>query len=488
MTMLWKKILPFYIVFLLCALYFCLFSKTAKATEIPFYDQETIAGAMGANDGTEEVGTIFTATHDNVTKWHFANVTYGTPWTMSTNGMVHICEVASLASAVCIGNYRADNWVYDDSVQNATNYYDWQINATSTYSTIIGHFYKIWITKADWWGGFAYNIYDTIANATAYQVYSGGFYDYSNAREGYGILYYDMVATTSTLTINYQDLNNATGMLFLSGECKQVGTGIHQLNLYADAYPDPNSVWNGGLADCYNGIWAKSYNGRNLNGTHTLFIDDTLFGTEIATTSQNFGTSTTADWVFTVGYTGTSTEHGGQSGEINTHDLACSADAWNSTTEYLGINFQVTICNTFQWLLDVGIKPQQYIANKLGNLRDSIMNMFPFDLLKTINDSFTNSTNGLTSFIKPKMVYADSFSTSTGIYTGSGDGFSFSIPNFLGTAGTSTFTIFKKADIVGFMGEDVFNIYYYFCRFLIWALFLTFCWHLITERSHNELL
>lgn len=172
--------------------------------------------------------------------------------------------------------------------------------------------------------------------------------------------------------------------------------------------------------------------------------------------------------------------------DFNTHDLACSTDEWNATTT-LGINPH--LCSFKQWLLDIGVKPTTYIISKISGLKSQIMTMFPFSLFKTINDSWTTATNSLSRLFLPIPVYAaDTYSTSTGIYSGSGDGYSMDIPQFLGTTGTTSIPILSKASLTNILGDTGFLIYYYTCRFFIWALTLIFFWSLITERADKELL
>ena len=168
--------------------------------------------------------------------------------------------------------------------------------------------------------------------------------------------------------------------------------------------------------------------------------------------------------------------------EIDTHALACSEDKWNATTTYLGINFQVAICDTYQFILDAGIKPTTYIKNKIIGLRSSLMNMFPFSLFKTIqNDWIGNAT----SLLKVNTAYASDFSTSSSIIASSS--FSISLPNFLGSGATSTLDFFSKQNIINWLGQDVFNIYFIVCRVLIYGLFFSYLWHLITDRADQML-
>jgi len=172
--------------------------------------------------------------------------------------------------------------------------------------------------------------------------------------------------------------------------------------------------------------------------------------------------------------------------DFNTRSMACSEDEWSATTT-LGINPH--LCGIKQWLLDIGIKPTYYIISKIGTFKTAIMGMFPFSLFQTIKDDWDSATNTLARVFIIKTAYAaDSYSTSTGIFTSStGDGYSIDIPDFLGS-GTSSIPVFSKTSISNILGDTGFLIYYYICRFFIWALVLVFWWSLITDRSDKELL
>ena len=179
------------------------------------------------------------------------------------------------------------------------------------------------------------------------------------------------------------------------------------------------------------------------------------------------------------------------SGFLDTHALACSDEEWSSTSSIpiLGINLDRLGCNTKKWILDMGIKPIEYIKSKILNICSKLMNMFPLSLFKNINNSWKIETSSITAFLRPKQALASSFATSTGIYDNTGnDGFNLSIQGFLGTTGTTTISLLSRQGIIDAIGEDNFNIYYYSCRGLVWVLFLVYCWNIITERTHKEIL
>jgi hypothetical protein len=172
--------------------------------------------------------------------------------------------------------------------------------------------------------------------------------------------------------------------------------------------------------------------------------------------------------------------------DFNTHDMACTADEWSATTT-LGINPH--LCGIKQWLLDIGLKPTVYIISKINCLKDQIMLIFPFSLFKTIQDGWTNATNSLSYFLSIQPVYAGSYSTSTGIYTGTTSGTSgyvLELPNFLGA--TSSISLFSKSSITDLMGEEGYNLYYFIIRFLIWAAVAAYFWNLLAFRDNDNIL
>lgn len=169
--------------------------------------------------------------------------------------------------------------------------------------------------------------------------------------------------------------------------------------------------------------------------------------------------------------------------EWNAHDMACTLAEWNATTT-LGINPH--LCSIKEWLLNIGVKPTVYIIGKITGLRAQIMGMFPFSLFKTVKDDWELEMNTL-SFTKIALA-EDTFSTSTGIYSGSSsDGYSIDIPNFIGGGTTTSIPIFSKTSFTNILGDYGFNVYYFICRFLIWALVLIFFWDLMTSRSKEVL-
>lgn len=173
---------------------------------------------------------------------------------------------------------------------------------------------------------------------------------------------------------------------------------------------------------------------------------------------------------------------------IDTYKLACTPEQWASTSSipFLGINIELTLCNTKKWVLDVGMQPMIIAQQKVLSLKDSIMTMFPFSLMGSVQNSWKNATDLLTSYLYVKPCYAGDFSTTTGAYTGD---FSFEAPNLFGdNTGTTTITLLSKSNLENLLGVEGFFWFNMVCRILIWLAFFGYCWWLVTERLHIEIL
>jgi hypothetical protein len=104
---------------------------------------------------------------------------------------------------------------------------------------------------------------------------------------------------SSGVSITSQSYNPVTGKVTLTGTCQQQGSGINQMDLYAYAigtstpvssekeYPERSQ-----LVNCSNGAWTAIFNGTGLTGSNRLVIDDSFFGTTIATVDVNWQTVT----------------------------------------------------------------------------------------------------------------------------------------------------------------------------------------------------
>lgn len=173
---------------------------------------------------------------------------------------------------------------------------------------------------------------------------------------------------------------------------------------------------------------------------------------------------------------------------IDTYKLACTPEQWASTSSipFLGINVELTLCNTKKWVLDVGMQPMIIAQQKVLSLKDSIMTMFPFSLMTSVQNNWKSATNLLTSYLFVKPCYAGDFSTTTGAYTGD---FSFVAPNLFGdNTGSTTITLLSKSNLENLLGVEGFYWFNMVCRILIWLAFFGYCWWLITERLHIEIL
>lgn len=249
----------------------------------------------------------------------------------------------------------------------------------------------------------------------------------------------------------------------------------------------------------FNDILNRKENGLSfltLTGTSTLsgltYYD--IIGHIYTTPGNVYSTSSTeiaytliVNWVegFIAGDLGinnTSTDNNLFS--VDTYHLACDDATWESTSSvpFLGINLDFTICKYKKWLLDVGIQPISWLLAKINNIKDELLDIFPFNIIETIKSDWASSTAPYISILRPKTALADGFSTSTGIYSGS---MNMGI-NFLGE-GTTTISFLSKASIVDLVGQNVFDAIYLILRIFIWLLFLDYCYYLAVNRM-NEIL
>lgn len=211
--------------------------------------------------------------------------------------------------------------------------------------------------------------------------------------------------------------------------------------------------------------------------------------------NQNYATTTTAIWFLSEQDFVTQFDDPWNASTtanifgLDTYHLACTDEQWASTSSipFLGVNVDHILCNSRKWLLDVGITPMQFIINKFTAARNSIMNMFPFNLITNIQKYWSDSVKSFSSLFKVNVALAadGDFSTSTGIYQGD---FSLTSSNLFGAGtGTTTITFLSKnnlQDLFGVKGFDVFNV---ICRLLVWLAFFVYCWDLLVHRLHNEM-
>ena len=136
------------------------------------------------------------------------------------------------------------------------------------------------------------------------------------------------------VSITSNTYNPVTGNVFLTGTCIKQGSGQQQMDLYAyeagtstpdylnRLYPE-RSV----LVDCQNdGTWTSVYNGAGLTGTDRLVIDDTFYGTTLA--------SVDITWQTVKGYIRT-----------NYPDNTITIDTTSSDGATTTLNFIYNICD-----------------------------------------------------------------------------------------------------------------------------------------------
>jgi hypothetical protein len=164
---------------------------------------------------------------------------------------------------------------------------------------------------------------------------------------------------------------------------------------------------------------------------------------------------------------------------LNTRLMACNEEQWANDNI-----IQKVACSTRKWLLDVGITPMQGAMDKIAGLKQTIMGMFPFNLMSGIQNSWKNSTE-LLNYLTVTPCYAEDFSTSTGAYTGD---FSFTAADLFGDkTGSTTISLISKNSMESLLGADGFNWFNIVCRILLWLAFFAYCWDLITNRLHKEI-
>lgn len=115
-----------------------------------------------------------------------------------------------------------------------------------------------------------------------------------------GISVYNYTPAPTGVSITSNTYNPVTGNVFLTGTCIKQGSGYEQMELYA--YPSGTSTpeylnrlypERTMLVTCQNdGTWTSVYNGAGLTGTDRLVIDDTFYGTTLATVDITWQTVT----------------------------------------------------------------------------------------------------------------------------------------------------------------------------------------------------
>jgi hypothetical protein len=455
-------------------------------------------------------GQTFTAAHNNLLTFNWGN-----QFCSYLSGVVKICEVSALNSTTCL-----DTPVATQSISACPSYFTFAALTPLT----VGHFYYAYFEGS---ASFSPQRDTTNPYAGGQSVQDGAgtdfvfWGDYDDAwtppycgngicdgSETFSTCPQDCTASRYDSAVNlfffnnpYLRNQNSTARISYQYN-ESVFTPYDYIEIFQlgiNNWASSTSIGTSTIID-YNELGGRKQSGLSyfsLNGTSTytglIYYDVVAHFASYwdAGTGQTIPAQQSDPYVVVVDWTSemnlplpswnfaTTTVLGD---EFDTHDLACTADEWAGTSSipFLGINVDVAMCRYKQWLLDIGMKPTQFIIRKITGLRDQIMSMFPFSLFKTMGDSWKTSTDSLSSFLKTKSAYA-AFSTSTGIYTDSGDGYTIDFPNFLGGGATSSLSVLSKSNMTALMGDYGFNVYYFICRFLVWAATLIYFWNLLTK-------
>lgn len=76
---------------------------------------------------------------------------------------------------------------------------------------------------------------------------------------------------------------------------------------------------------------------------------------------------------------------------LNTRNIACTDDEWNSEETYLGLNFTKGLCTTKKFVLDTLFIGNTVVKNFYNQAVYAITNIFPFGLIGNINNSWQES-------------------------------------------------------------------------------------------------
>lgn len=79
--------------------------------------------------------------------------------------------------------------------------------------------------------------------------------------------------------------------------------------------------------------------------------------------------------------------------DINSYELACTDEEWNSTSTYLGLNLTTTLCQIKKLGFDMMLTTGEFAKSQGEKLGKFIGNIFPFGFMKQINNSWKNSKN-----------------------------------------------------------------------------------------------
>lgn len=297
------------------------------------------------------------------------------------------------------------------------------------------------------------------------------------------IVYYDDAPTLS-ITSTYYDQFNAH--LSVAGTCEKYGSGVMQLSFYATSYPDPNGVWRmheasneyQSLINCDNsGQFLAYYNTIDMIGTTTFFIDDTLYGTAVASTSVLLvPAGTGADWSGSWGYMSSDDPN------YTAHNLACTDTEWatpdpvigidwlNATTSIPAFNFKVIGCTIVQkyWIFTFNIRDTA--KSSMGGYAAGTNTIFPYNFATQIQTSWVASAS---STMPSSLAWLNSADSNGNVNISV-------FNNSSSTAATSTViwgtAIFSQnaSTTAAYAGIRAFTTYLLWGLFFIWLIYMAY--------------
>jgi hypothetical protein len=238
--------------------------------------------------------------------------------------------------------------------------------------------------------------------STGFTMGDGGYINW-----GYLVLTPAAPPAPIGLTIAINDFDGITQRLHLYGLCDQYGSGINQMEIIGLAddattsqpvLPDPLGVGRGMLVDC-DGTYNAYYDGYGLLGTHTIAVDDTFFGTQWVTWTQDFNATSTPEWTFSYGYmsqddpSGTASRLACSDEEWATPDPVIGIDWLSATTSVPAFNFTKIKCNIVKqyYISMFSIRDQAKSAGV--NAGEALGNMFPFNFSTALKNAWTQSAS-----------------------------------------------------------------------------------------------
>lgn len=471
--------LPVLVFFSLCLLSY---GKTAHAsqgdtipTSTPLYQSATPKGGnyyAWINNTSQYVGMEFVATSTRITDaaLYFLGGN-GTYFPFTGDFKVTICENPYLdytSTDPCSGK----TIVYQGTKTWGCDTAGWcNFNLTGTWNSdlIVGHDYGITFnnTTVNQWGTYGYSDYTSY-----YAIGVAGTSGYSMAFKMWNEI------PPAGLTIETQVFDPTSKILTLTGHCSKYGTGINQLSYYADSYPDTNPL-NTGLADCVTStsspsgaIYSLEYNGFYKVGTSTVYVDDSFFGTEIVSVTQNFSATSSVDWAPVSSFTSN------DDNRTTAHNQACSSGDWATADPQIevlsasislpALNFVKLKCQIVEKTLIFAYGFSDMAKSAGLGAANTFTKIFPFNFAKAIKTSWDNSASAT---LPSGLAWIDSKDSNGNI----------TIPIYSGLSGNSTTTmtiwgngVFNTSTSTAERFTDVrtFTTYLFYALFVLWLYFL----------------